>query len=259
MIHNLGNPVKISGVIITYNEERNIAACIDSMQDVVDEIVVVDSLSTDNTVAIAEKYGAKIISHAFDGHIQQKNFAMKQASNDIILSLDADERVSEDMKASILKVKNSWDADGYVFNRLNNYCGAWLKYSWYPDKKLRLWDRTKGQWGGTNPHDKVIVEGKIKKLKGDILHYAYENLEEHYEQIKKFAIIAAHAKYEKGKNANFVLQVIFSPLYKFFRKYILRLGFLDGYYGFIFSGLTSYLNFMKYLRLWELNRNAKRK
>ncbi|GAA0189680.1 glycosyltransferase family 2 protein [Fulvivirga kasyanovii] len=255
----MAGPVKISGVIITYNEERNIEACINSLIDVVDEVVVVDSYSKDQTEEICKRLGVKFVQHAFEGHIEQKNYAMEQASYDRILSLDADERVSPKMKASVQAVKDNWQADGYVFNRFNNYCGAWLRRCWYPDKKLRLWDRRKGKWGGTNPHDKVIVSGKVEKLKGDLLHYAYENLEEHYEQIKKFAIIAAHAKFRQGKKANFIFHVIFSPLYKFFRKYVLRLGFLDGYYGFIFSGLTAYLNFMKYLRLWELNRNQKRK
>ncbi|ELR73485.1 lipopolysaccharide biosynthesis glycosyltransferase [Fulvivirga imtechensis AK7] len=251
--------VKISGVVITYNEERNIEACISSMQDVVDEIIVVDSYSTDKTPEICVRQGVKFVQHPFEGHIEQKNFAMQQASYDHILSLDADERLSDQMKQSVLSAKNNWQADGYVFNRLNNYCGAWLRHSWYPDKKLRLWDRRKGMWGGTNPHDKVIVKGEVTKLKGDILHYAYHNLEEHYEQVKKFAVIAAHAKFNKGKKVYFIIHVLINPWYKFFRKYVLRLGFLDGYYGFIFSGLTAYLNFMKYLRLWELNRNEKRR
>ena len=254
----LAAPIKISGVVITYNEERNIRDCIQSMQGIVDEVVVVDSYSTDNTEELCRELGVKFVQHPFEGHIEQKNYAMHQASFDHILSLDADERVSDQMRQSIVKVKADWQADGYVFNRFNNYCGAWLRHSWYPDKKLRLWDRRKGRWGGTNPHDKVIVEGKVQKLKGDLLHYAYDNLEEHYEQIKKFAVIAAHAKFNKGKKANFIIHVLLSPAYKFFRKYVLRLGFLDGYYGFIFSGLTAYLNFMKYLRLWELNRNRKK-
>jgi len=252
--------VKISGVIITYNEARNIEACVRSLEDITDEIVVVDSYSTDSTPEICKKLGVTFLQHPFEGHIEQKNFAVNQATFDHVLSLDADERVSEKMKSSILAVKSNWGADGYIFNRLNNYCGTWLKRSWYPDKKLRLWDRRKGHWGGTNPHDKVIInDGRTLKLKGDLLHFAYQNLEEHYEQIKKFAIIAANAKYQKGKKANFLIHVLLSPFYKFFRKYVLRMGFLDGYYGFIFSALTAYLNFMKYLRLWELNRNERKK
>lgn len=255
----MANSVKISGVIITYNEERNIKACIESLHGIVDEVVVVDSFSTDNTQKICEELGVKFIQHKFFGHIEQKNYAMEQASYDVVLSLDADERVSEQMKAAVLEVKQNWEFDGYIFARLNNYCGAWLKRSWYPDKKLRLWDRRKGKWGGTNPHDKVVMQdgATSKKLKGDLVHYAYDNLEEHFEQVKKFAVIAANAKFEKGKKANFVFHLILSPWYKFFRKYILRLGFLDGYYGFIFSAVTAYLNFLKYSRLWELNRNKK--
>jgi len=256
--HTLPGPVKISGVIITYNEERNIRECILSMSEVVDEIVVVDSYSTDTTPEICRELKVRFLQNRFDGHIEQKNFAMSQATYDHILSLDADERVSDGMKKIILDAKHNWQYDGYSFNRLNNYCGHWLRYSWYPDRKLRLWDRTRGKWGGTNPHDRVIIpSGNIIKVNGDILHFAYQNLEEHFEQVKKFAIIAAHAKFEKGKKAYFFLHVIINPWYKFFRKYILRLGFLDGYYGFVFSGLTAYLNFMKYLRLWELNRSGK--
>ncbi|UII25302.1 glycosyltransferase family 2 protein [Fulvivirga maritima] len=257
----MGNPVLISGVIITYNEERNIEACIKSIEEVVDEIVVVDSYSTDKTPEICKRLGVVFLQHPFEGHIEQKNYAMQQASNDYILALDADERLSAELRDFIKQAKANWQYDAFRFNRLNNYCGAWLKRSWYPDKKLRLWDRKKGHWGGTNPHDRVVMdeEATTKHVKHDILHYAYANLEEHYDQVKKFAIIAANAKYKKGKKAYFFLHVILNPWYKFFRKYVLRLGFLDGYYGFIFSGLTAYLNFMKYLRLWELNRNEKRK
>lgn len=249
--------IQISGVIITYNEERNIEACIRSLKGIVDEIVVVDSYSTDHTPEIATKLGAKLYQHPFEGHIEQKNYALGKASYDYILALDADERVSEEMKASILEIKNThFEAGGYTFNRLNNYCGTWLKHSWYPDTKLRLWDRRKGSWGGTNPHDKVILkDGQSTKLNGDIHHFAYENLEEHIDQTKKFAIIAANAKFKQGKRTIFLIHIVLNPFYKFFRKYVLRLGFLDGYYGFIFSALTAYLNFMKYSRLWELNRN----
>lgn len=248
--------VQISGVIITFNEERNIAACIESMLPVVDEVLVVDSFSTDRTKEICLEMGVRFIEHEFKGHIEQKNHALDQANYNHILSLDADERLSEKMSQSILEVKKNWVHAAYSFNRLNNYCGAWLKWSWYPDRKIRLWDRRVGRWGGTNPHDKVVMNvSDAKQLKGEIIHYAYANLEEHYTQIKKFAIIAAESKFEQGKKSNFFIHVILNPWYKFFRKYILRLGFLDGYYGFIFSALTAYLNFLKYLRLWELNKN----
>ncbi len=252
--------VQISGVIITYNEEWHIAECIRSMQPIVDEVLVVDSFSTDRTVEIAESLGARVLKHPFKGHIQQKNYAMQQAAYDYILSLDADERVSETMLASIASVKKHWQADGYRFNRLNNYCGKWLKHSWYPDAKVRLWNRTKGEWGGENPHDKVLVQsGSITQLKGDILHYAYADLAEHFQQVTKFALIAAKAKHKKGKRVSLLVHVLVGPLFKFVKRYIFRLGFLDGYYGFIFSAMAAYVNVLKYLRLWELNRYAKRR
>ncbi|MTI21980.1 glycosyltransferase family 2 protein [Fulvivirga sp. RKSG066] len=251
--------VKISGVIITYNEERHIEACIKSMQPVVDEILVVDSYSTDQTKEISQSLGVTFIENTFEGHIEQKNFAMKQAKHDLILSLDADERVSDKMRESVLKVKQECIADGYVFNRFNNYCGKWLKYSWYPDRKLRLWNRNKGGWGGTNPHDKVILDNgsKVVKLKGDLLHYAYADVNEHLDQIRKFSIIAAQAKYKKGKQVNFLFHVLINPMFKFSRKYFFNLGFLDGYYGFIFSFMSAYLNFLKYVNIWEMQRTKK--
>ncbi|MTI29248.1 glycosyltransferase family 2 protein, partial [Cytophagales bacterium RKSG123] len=150
---------KISAVIITYNEEKNIQRCLESLKGVVDEIVVVDSLSTDNTKKICEKFDVHFIENPFEGHIEQKNYAMGCARNDYVLSLDADEALSPKLKESILKVKENWTADFYSFNRLNNYCGQWIRHSgWYPDKKIRLWDRRKGKWGGKNPHDNVVMK-----------------------------------------------------------------------------------------------------
>jgi len=250
----MGNPVQISGVIITYNEEKNIERCINSLQDLVDEIVVVDSYSTDDTKSICQNLGIRFIEHNFEGHIEQKNFAMRQATHHYILSLDADEMISSQLKSSILEVKKNWDGDGYSVNRLNNYCGKWIRHSgWYPDRKIRLWDRRKGQSCGTNPHDKVeLTDGKVQFLKGDLLHYAYREVGEHIEQINKFAIIAAEEAYLKGRKSNFLIHVILNPWFKFFRKYFLQLGFLDGYYGFVFCSVASVFNFFKYLRLKEL-------
>jgi len=141
--------VKISAVIITFNEEKNIGRCLDSLQKVADEIVVVDSCSNDKTCEICEKYGVRFIQNRFKGHIEQKNFAMQQAEYDWVLSLDADEVLSLELTDSILKVKKDWVIDGYAFNRLTNYCGTWIRHcGWYPDTKLRLWDKRRGRWGG---------------------------------------------------------------------------------------------------------------
>lgn len=254
----MGEPIKISATIITFNEEKKIYDCLKSLSGVADEIIVVDSNSTDRTEAICRNFNVKFIAHAFEGYVAQKNFAMNQASNEHILSLDADERLSEDLRNSIIERKGNWNgADGFSMNRLNNYCGQWIRFcGWYPDRKIRLWDRRKGQWEGTDPHDKVKIRGKIENLRGDILHYAYFTVDEHLRQMNKFAEIAARAKYAKGEKPVFIVHVIFNPLFKFVKKYFLQLGFLDGYYGFVFCAAASSLNFFKYLRLYEYHRKG---
>ncbi|HEX8039538.1 MAG TPA: glycosyltransferase family 2 protein [Chryseosolibacter sp.] len=251
--------VKISATIITFNEEKKIERCLQSLLGVADEIVVVDSFSTDQTAAICSRYPVVFIRNVFGGYIAQKNFAMEQASYDCILSLDADEVLSDELRASILAVKADWGKyDGYSFNRFNNYCGTWIRFcGWYPDRKIRLWDRRKARWRGEDPHDKVkLAPDRVKRLRGDLLHYAYLTVDEHLTQMHKFAEVAAKAKYRNGKKPVFIVHVIFNPIFKFFRKYLLQLGFLDGYYGFVFCAATSALNFYKYLRLYEYHRSG---
>ncbi len=255
----MNDTIKISGVIITYNEEHNLEDCLVSLQGVVDEIVVVDSFSTDSTESIARQYQAKFIQNAFEGHIQQKNFAMTQAKHDWVLSLDADERLSEKLKQAILKLKaEGLQADGYRFNRLNNYCGQWIKHAgWYPDSKIRLWNRQKGQWGGVNPHDTVIMkeETKVEQLKLDILHYTYRKMEDHITQMNKFSTIAANEDFKKGKKSHVFIHLILYPWLNFFKNYIIRLGFLDGYGGFLVCKNGAYYRFLKYAKLRNLHQN----
>jgi glycosyltransferase involved in cell wall biosynthesis len=151
--------VRISCVIITLNEERNLARCIGSLQGVADDVVVVDSFSSDGTERIAKEHGARFVQHKFEGHIEQKNWAITQAQHSWVLSLDADEALSEELRNSITAAKQRDDADGYTMNRLTNYCGRWIRHGgWYPDRKLRLWDRRKGRWTGVNPHDRFELE-----------------------------------------------------------------------------------------------------
>lgn len=147
---------KLSAVIITFNEARNIGRCLDSLQGIADDIVVVDSYSTDATANIVKAKGARFVEHVFEGHIQQKNWAISQAKYPHVLSLDADEALDDSLRHSILRVKEDWQADAYYLPRLTNYCGKWIKHGlWYPDLKLRLWDSRKGAWGGQNPHDTI--------------------------------------------------------------------------------------------------------
>lgn len=255
----MSNPIKISATIITFNEEKKIEDCLKSLVGVADEIIVVDSCSTDRTQEICLQYPVKFVVHPFEGYVAQKNYAMSIASYDFVLSLDADERLSEELKHSILQLKQrGWEsADGYVVNRFNNYCGQWIRFSGWYEHKIRLWDRRKAKWGGTDPHDFVhIPRGKTKKLKGDLLHYAYHTVDEHLKQYYKFAEIAAVAKYKKGVRPNFIINVIFSPLFRFVRSYVFQLGFLDGYYGFVFCAVSASLTFFKYLRLYEYRRKG---
>jgi glycosyltransferase involved in cell wall biosynthesis len=252
--------VKISATIITFNEEKKIEKCLQSLLGVADEIIVVDSYSQDATEAICREYPLTFLKRPFDGYISQKNYAVEQASHDHVLSLDADEVLSDRLKDSILAVKARWDVkqDGYSFNRFNNYCGKWIRFcGWYPDRKIRLWDRRKGRWAGEDPHDKVqLTSGRVKKLKGDLLHYAYFTVDEHLRQMHRFAEVAARAKYRNGKKPFFVIHVLLNPFFKFIKKYFLQLGFLDGYYGFVFCAASSALNFYKYLRLYEYCRTG---
>ncbi len=246
---------KLTAVIITYNEGNNIGKCLESVRGLVDEVVVVDSFSTDNTESICRKFGAKFIQHVFEGHIEQKNFAVSQASYDYILSLDADELLSEDLKKSILEVKENWQYDGYSFKRLTNYCGKWIKHtSWYPSKKLRLWDRRKGKWGGRNPHDKFILQAGAtrKDIAGDLLHYSYNNINEHIDQINYFSSIIAREYFKENiRIKNF--QIIYHSLWRFLRDYFIKLGFLDGLYGLIISVNSSFETYLKYSKLKYMN------
>jgi glycosyltransferase involved in cell wall biosynthesis len=251
---------KLSVVIITLNEEKNIARCLESVRDIADEIVIVDSFSTDRTEEICLKYNARFIKHEFKGHIEQKNWAIDQASFLHVLSLDADEELSDRLRKSILEVKQNWKHDGYYFNRLTNYCGKWIKHtSWYPARKLRLWDKSKGRWGGLNPHDKFKLEkGATKKfLKGDLLHYSYYTINEHVAQINNFSTIVAKAYFKQNKKASY-FNIVFHPLWRVFRDYILKLGFLDGFYGLVVSVNSAHETFLKYIKLRYLHREKRR-
>jgi glycosyltransferase involved in cell wall biosynthesis len=241
----------ISVVIITFNEERNIGRCLESVKDIADDIVIVDSFSTDNTAEICKSYGARFIQHAFEGHIEQKNWAIPHAKYPHILSLDADEVLSDELKKSILEVKADWKFDGYYFNRLTNYCGKWIRHSsWYPSRKLRLWDSRKGKWGGTNPHDRFILDRKAtrKFLNGDLLHFSYYSIHEHIQQINKFSDIVAISYHKEGRHAP-LFNIIFNPMWRLFRDYVIKLGFLDGFYGLIISVNSAHETFLKYTKL----------
>ena len=247
---------KLSVVILTFNEEKNIARCISSVKEIADEILVLDSFSNDETVPLARANGATIHQQAFLGFIEQRNTAIKLASFDYVLCIDADEELSATLRESILEEKKEFIYDAYVVSRCTNYCGQFIKHgAWYPDRKLRLFNRGLVKCTGENPHDKIelINKGKIKQLKGDLLHYSYDTLEEHISQNNKFSTISAISYNKKGKKFSWT-KLIFSPPWSFINGYLFRLGFLDGMRGFIIAKNVAHLTFMKYYKLYALEK-----
>ncbi len=244
----------LSVVIITFNEARNIGRCLDALRGVADEVVILDSFSTDATEQICREKGACFEQHNFDTFYAQKNRVIDLAAFPYILSLDADEVLSEPLRQSILAVKSDWRCDGYEINRLTNYCGRWIRHSgWYPDRKLRLFDRRKGRWAEKHPHEYVeMAEGSsIGRLAGDLQHYSYYTEQEHIDRVRKYAEMAAHALHAAGKRASWWM-VVFSPAFKFIRNYILKLGFLDGRAGWTICKIAAWETYLKYRTLLRL-------
>lgn len=248
---------KISAIIITYNEERNIGRCIDSLRPIADEIVVIDSFSKDRTREICLEKGVRFIEHAFKSHIDQKNFAVTQATYDRVLSLDADEYLSEELTKGILEVKQTWPCEAYRMNRLSNYGGKWIRHgNWYPDQKIRLWNRQVGLWGGENPHDKVILKDGIKvmHLHGDILHRAYVNSAETLSKIQNYSEIFARENI--GRKSSSVPKIMIRSSFAFFKSFVLKRGFLDGFEGLMVAMAVANHVFYKYSKLYEANHRA---
>jgi glycosyltransferase involved in cell wall biosynthesis len=248
--------ISISAVIITFNEDGNIERCLTSLNDIVDEIVVVDSYSTDKTAEICKTFGVKFIQNSFEGHIQQKNFAISCASFDWILSLDADEALSETLRNSIIQIKKQPKFHGYEMNRLTNYCGKWVKYcGWYPDTKIRLVNRNFARWSGVNPHDRLEMINKDTTgfLNGDIHHYSYYTKEDHLKQIEYFGNIASKELYAQGIKSSW-MKISYKVTAQFLKSYFIKLGILDGLTGFTISKLSAYATYVKYHKLLLLYR-----
>lgn len=245
----------LSVVIITFNEEKNIEKCIRSVEGLADEIIVLDSFSSDRTAELVQQLGGKVFQRKFDGYGAQKNAATALATNNHILFLDADELLSEELRTSIMQEKKkNFPADGYIMNRLNHYCGKWIRHgSWYPDKKLRILNRTKGEWSLDIVHESLESrEGsKIQHIKGDLLHYTYSTFEEHVDKNNRYSSLSAQLLYQKGKKASWI-KIIFNPFWAFFTSYFIRGGFLDGLYGYIIAINIAHLTFLKYIKLYQL-------
>ena len=220
-------------------------------------MVVVDSFSTDRTAEICAEFGVRFVQHPFGGHIEQKNHALSLAAYPHVLSLDADEALTPELAQRIGEIKQNWSADGYGFHRLTYYCGHWVRHGgWYPDAKLRLWDKRRGQWGGVNPHDKVVMaEGvRIERIPLDLLHYSYYSIAQHFDQFNKFTTIGAREAVAAGKKASWS-DLLIRPYWKFWRDFVIKGGFLDGYYGFVIAMISAHATFIKYVKIRELWKN----
>ena len=247
--------VKISAVIITYNEEKRIGACIDSVHGVADEVLVVDSYSTDDTERIVKKRGGRFLQNEFKNYREQKNFANAKASYDFILSLDADERPSDALGEEIKRLKKNWTHDSYMFNRRTNYCGKWILHcGWYPDKRIRLFDRRRANWGGGDVHEKLVLDqgATFKRVELDILHYSFSSITDHARKAVHFSEIAARQAHAQGRYISLWADVLLNPWLTFIKKYFFQFGFLDGFYGFVVCALSAHSNFLKYTKIWQL-------
>lgn len=247
---------RLSACIITFNEADRLADCLASLA-FCDEIIVVDSGSTDATVAIARQAGARVFERPFEGFRSQKQFAIEQATHDWVLCLDADERVDETLRASILSEQalGFEHAAGYRFARLNNYFGRFLRHgNAYPDRVLRLFDRRRGGWRGTREvHEAASVDGPVRTLRGDLLHFPYRSLEQQLAKTQRYARMMAEHDFKRGRRASLV-GLVLSPAWRFWRGYLLRAGFLDGWHGLVYAYVRANYVRQKTIMLWMLQR-----
>lgn len=240
--------MKISATIITLNEERNIARAIESLR-CCDEIVVIDSKSTDRTAEIAANLGARVIENPFPGFAKQKNFASGLASHDWILSIDADEALSETLEGEIWQIKKHGPRfDGYTFPRLAQYLGRWILHGgWHPDRKVRLFNRDKAEWVGDYVHESVRVRGRVGHLEGNLLHFTCDSLSQHLRTLDSYTTLAAQQMIDQGRRVGWP-QLLLDPPWTFFRTYFLQRGFLDGPEGLAIAYMAAYYNFLKYAK-----------
>ena len=242
--------IKLSAVIIVYNEERNIGRCLESLQGIADEIIIVDSYSTDKTAEICKAYKAQVYQQEFLGYAKQKNYANSLCKHSYIISLDADEALSDGLKKEILAIKNNFSADAYELNRLTNYAGKWVRHcGWYPDRKIRIFKKDKARWAGPRLHETIeISSNNIMRLKSDLLHYSFHTEEDHLNQIEKFTNISSKELFDEGKRANFYYLYL-KPVIRFIIDYIIKLGVLDGSTGFTVCKNSAFASYLKYSKL----------
>ena len=252
--------LEISAVIITLNEERRLARALESLAVapvVADEVLVVDCGSTDRTREIAERQGARVIVHPWEGYARQKNFAAAQAKFPWVLSIDADEVLSPELSAELRQIKETGpgDAAGFRMPRLACYQGRWIRHSgWYPDHKLRLYDRRRGRWAGDYVHERVEVDGPVRTLEGNLLHFTCDSLGEHFRTTDRYTTLAAEEAYRRSERwilPRAVMMMLAAPPWKFVETYLFRQGFRDGFPGLVIATMAGFYVFQKYAKLWQ--------
>lgn len=251
---------EISAIVVCFNEEENIGACLESLEWC-DEIVVVDSFSTDRTVEICRCYTDRVIQHPWAGYREQKAFAHSQATKKWVLLVDADERVSAGLKEEILAALDHGGGNcaAFAVPRLVYYLGIWWRRGgWYPDYDIRLFQRDRATWGGLNPHEKIVVEGKVRHLRQPLYHFSYRNIDDHVKRINDFTSISARELLAQGKRWRWFDNVL-RPPFRFFRSYILKRGLLEGFPGFFVAVTAAIYVFLKYAKLKELELGEREK
>lgn len=240
----------ISTVVITFNEERNIERCLRSVAELSDEIVVVDSGSSDRTVELAEGLGARVVANEWPGYGLQKQFAVSQARNSWVLSIDADEEVSDELAAEINRLDYSLDA--YEVPRAVWYLGRWIRHGvWYPGHVVRLFQKDRAGFTSDAIHESVHVKGRVGRLQRDLLHYSYRDIDHHLEKINEFTTLGARQLMERGRSGN-LLHLVLRPPLEFLKSYVVKRGFLDGRAGLVVATLHAHFTFLKYMKLLGL-------
>ena len=252
-----GRPT-VSAIVVCFNEEENIGACLESLRWC-DEIVVVDSFSTDGTVEVCHRFTDRVIQRPWAGYRDQKAYAHSQATKDWVLLVDADERVTPELREEIGQAlaRDRGDYAGYALPRLVFYLGRWWwRGGWYPDHTIRLFRRDRAGWGGTDPHEKVVVEGKVRRLRHPLHHYTYRDIEDHVGRINRFTSISSQELRKHGRRWK-VADALFKPAARFLHSYVLQRGFMEGFAGFYVAVTAAMYVFLRYAKLWELDLQGK--
>lgn len=251
--------MEITAVIITYNEEERLPATLASLRDVVSEIVVVDSYSSDKTIEIVKKYTPKVYLRKWTNYSDQKNFGNSKATKPWILSVDADERLSSELRREILQLrKKEPHCAGFSMTRQAFYLGKWIRHcGWYPDRKIRLFRKDKAYWKGPYIHEGIVVEGKVEKLKGTLYHFTYKDIHDHLKRINLFSGLGAQKLYAQNKRCRWY-HLLFHPLFGFLKSYFIKAGILDGFAGLVISVFHGFSLFARYAKLKEIWKKGER-